>query len=95
MSLKRLIEGISSKVLTERLRRLEAEGIVFREHEPSVPPKVTYGLTEAGRVLDQAPRAFEQIAKRWGGTRRAAARAGVDQARALARRESGDGSLPD
>ncbi len=63
--LRRLVEGISSKVLTDRLRMLEAEGIVFRDYEPTVPPKVTYGLTDLGLELDQTLRAIENIAKRW------------------------------
>jgi len=64
--LKRLVEGISSKVLTDRLRMLEREAIVFRQYEPTVPPKVTYGLTERGRELDDALRSIETLAERWG-----------------------------
>jgi len=63
--LQRLVEGISSKVLTERLRMLEEKNVVYRDHEPTVPPKVTYGLTDLGRELDQTLRAIEDIAKRW------------------------------
>ena len=63
--LRRLVEGISSKVLTERLRTLEAEGIIFRHYEPTVPPKVTYGLTEEGRLVDSALRGMEDVAQRW------------------------------
>lgn len=63
--LRRLVDGISSKVLTDRLRMLETEGIVFRDYEPTVPPKVTYGLTERGAELDDALRSIETIAKRW------------------------------
>ncbi len=63
--LRRLVEGISSKVLTDRLRMLEEKNIVFRDYEPTVPPKVTYGLTDLGLELDQTLRAIENIAKRW------------------------------
>ena len=63
--LRRLVEGISSKVLTDRLRMLEKENIVFRDYEPTVPPKVTYGLTDLGNELDQTLHAIENIAKRW------------------------------
>lgn len=63
--LRRLVEGISSKVLTDRLRMLEGEKIVFRDYEPTIPPKVTYGLTDLGLELDQALRAIENVAKRW------------------------------
>ena len=63
--LRRLVEGISSKVLTDRLRMLEKENIIFRDYEPTIPPKVTYGLTDLGLELDQTLRAIENIAKRW------------------------------
>ena len=63
--LKRRIEGISTKVLTERLRKLEQEGILYRHYEPTVPPQVTYGLTARGQelvgVLDQ----LNDLALRW------------------------------
>ena len=63
--LRRLVDGISSKVLTDRLRMLEAEGVVFRDYEPTVPPKVTYGLTDLGRDVDGALSAMGHIARRW------------------------------
>ena len=63
--LQRLIEGISSKMLTERLRMLEAEGVVFRDYEPTIPPKVTYGLTDVGQQVDTALRAIEEVAQHW------------------------------
>jgi len=49
--LKRVITGISSKVLTTRLRKLERDGTVLRKVEPTSPPTVTYELTEHGREL--------------------------------------------
>lgn len=63
--LRRLIDGISSKVLTDRLRMLEGEGVVFRDYEPTVPPKVTYGLTGHGRELDEALRGMEAVSRHW------------------------------
>lgn len=63
--LKRQIEGISSKVLTERLRMLEEAEIIYRIYKPIIPPEVTYGLTERGQdlivVLDQ----LDTIAHKW------------------------------
>ncbi len=64
--LKRQIEGISSKVLTERLRMLEEAEVVYRTYEPTIPPQVTYGLTERAKedlivVLDQ----LDAIAHKW------------------------------
>ena len=65
--LRRQVEGISTKMLTERLRLLEREGIVDRHYEPTVPPQVTYSLTDrAGElvaILDQ----LNDLAQRWYG----------------------------
>jgi DNA-binding HxlR family transcriptional regulator len=49
--LRRSVGGISSKVLAERLRDLERDGIVYRTVYESVPPSVEYGLTSLGRSL--------------------------------------------
>jgi len=49
--LKRQIDGISQRMLTLTLRGLERDGLVSRTVEPSVPPRVTYALTELGESL--------------------------------------------
>jgi DNA-binding HxlR family transcriptional regulator len=49
--LKRDLSGISGKVLTTRLRKLERDGIVTRRVEPTSPPKVIYELTDLGKEL--------------------------------------------
>src|SRR5260370_13159502 len=43
--LRRKTTGISSRVLAERLRMLEARGFVYRKYEATIPASVTYGLT--------------------------------------------------
>ena len=45
------IEGLSKKVLNERLRKLVRFGILEKHAYPEVPPRVEYGLTEKGRAL--------------------------------------------
>ena len=63
--LKRQLAGISSKMLTERLRTLEAAEIIYRHHEPTVPPQVTYGLTEEGRELTTVLDQLNTLAQGW------------------------------
>ena len=46
--LKRDLEGISQKVLTDSLRSMEADGIITRTVYPEVPPRVEYALSEPG-----------------------------------------------
>ncbi|MCY9124276.1 winged helix-turn-helix transcriptional regulator, partial [Bacillus inaquosorum] len=49
--LKRLIPGITQRILTLQLRELEADGVVKRKVENTVPKKVEYSLTELGEKL--------------------------------------------
>src|SRR5215813_13852805 len=60
--LRRLIPGITEKMLVQQLRELEADGIVARRVYATVPPRVEYSLTKYGRSLD---RALEAICE-WG-----------------------------
>lgn len=66
-ALHREIKGISTKVLTERLRMLEAEGILYREYQPTIPPQVTYGLTERGQELMGIIEQLDALAQHWYG----------------------------
>ena len=55
------VAGISPRMLSERLRDLEAAGLIERRVIPSSPPKVEYRLTDRGRELGpiiDAPRAY-------------------------------------
>ena len=49
--LRRAVDGISHKMLTQNLRMLERNGLVERTVYPTVPPRVDYTLTEAGTAL--------------------------------------------
>jgi DNA-binding HxlR family transcriptional regulator len=49
--LERAIPSISQKMLTQQLRQMESDGIVWRVTHPEVPPRVEYGLTEWGQSL--------------------------------------------
>ncbi len=74
-ALKRKVPGISSKVLTERLRMLERAGVIYRDHKPTIPPQVSYGLTARGEDLGGVLNALDEIAQRWRSEEEAAARA--------------------
>ncbi|MEU3271325.1 helix-turn-helix domain-containing protein [Saccharomonospora sp. NPDC006951] len=51
---RRLVAGVTEKMLIQQLRELEADGIVHREVYHQVPPKVEYSLTELGSSLNDA-----------------------------------------
>jgi DNA-binding HxlR family transcriptional regulator len=63
--LKRVVRGISAKVLTERLRSLEEAGIVARHYTPTIPPQVSYSLTTRGQELNAVLDTLNVIALRW------------------------------
>ena len=63
--LRRTITGISPKVLTQRLRELETDDLVWREQTLTIPPQVTYGLTERGKRVHAVLRTFDAIAIEW------------------------------
>jgi DNA-binding HxlR family transcriptional regulator len=59
------IPGISDRVLTERLRELEAEGIVERLVDPGPPVRVSYRLTARGKALGPVMGAVDLWAADW------------------------------
>lgn len=61
------IPGLSDRLLSRRLRELEAEGLVERSVQEGTPPRVSYSLTEKGRALEPAIRELRGWAKRWNG----------------------------
>ncbi len=60
--LKKDLEGISQKVLTDSLRTLENDGIVIRTAYPEVPPRVEYSLSKLGESMRPILKAMED----WG-----------------------------
>lgn len=60
--LRKDLEGISQKVLTDSLRSMEDDGIITRTVYPEVPPRVEYALSELGESMRPIIKAMEQ----WG-----------------------------
>ncbi len=60
--LRRMIDGISQRMLTVTLRGLERDGLVTRTVYPTVPPRVDYALSPMGRTLLDTVRALVQWA---------------------------------
>ena len=60
--IKRMIDGISQRMLTLTLRGLERDGLVTRTVFPTIPPRVDYELTDLGRGLRQPVMALGQWA---------------------------------
>jgi DNA-binding HxlR family transcriptional regulator len=59
------VTGLSDRLLTERLRELESEGVVRRTVIAGPPVRVRYELTAAGRALEPVIEALSHWAERW------------------------------
>ena len=64
-ALKRAVPGISTRMLTERLRMLQGADVIWREQAETIPPAVTYGLTSRGNDLRSVLDALGEIAHNW------------------------------
>jgi DNA-binding HxlR family transcriptional regulator len=56
---------ISARLLSERLKEMENEGVVRRDVYPETPVRIEYSLTDKGRALEPVIRAIEQWSYRW------------------------------
>lgn len=63
--LAKAIPGLSDRLLSQRLRELEEEGLVQRDVEAGTPVRVTYSLTEVGDGLGPSIRELKAWARRW------------------------------
>jgi len=60
-----IIEGLSDRLLSERLKELESCGIVHRHVYPETPVRIEYVLTSKGRELEQVVEAIQKWADCW------------------------------
>jgi DNA-binding HxlR family transcriptional regulator len=63
--LRKAVPGLSDRLLSQRLRELEEEGLVEREVEAATPVRVTYSLTPVGEELGPSIRELKAWARRW------------------------------
>jgi DNA-binding HxlR family transcriptional regulator len=59
------IPGLSDRMLSERLKELESEGLIFRSVIPETPVRIEYHLTEKGRSLFSVVEAVAAWAEEW------------------------------
>lgn len=59
--MERRLEGITSTMLSRRLKQLEAEGILYKEIENTSPPSTTYSLTETGHEMSRILQEIEEL----------------------------------
>jgi DNA-binding HxlR family transcriptional regulator len=62
---KTLVPDLSDRLLSERLKELEGEGIVERRRSEGMPVRIEYSLTEKGRALEPAVRSLKVWARSW------------------------------
>jgi len=60
-----IVDGLSDRALSDRLRELESEGVVERIVYPQIPVRVEYRLTEKGRDLRPVVQAIHTWAETW------------------------------
>lgn len=60
------IPNMSARMLTERFKELEQEGIVIRKVYPETPVRIEYELTEKGKELSAAMDEIQKWAEKWG-----------------------------
>jgi DNA-binding HxlR family transcriptional regulator len=59
--LRKGLDGISQKVLTDSLRSMEEDGIITRTVYPEVPPRVEYALSELGKSMRPIIKSMEDF----------------------------------
>ncbi len=63
--LRAAVPGLSDRMLAERLRELQAEGIIDRDVHDETPVRIEYGLTAKGQQLQASIEALSEWAEKW------------------------------
>ena len=65
IELRKSLDGISQKVLTDSLRSMEEDGIITRTVYPEVPPRVEYALSELGESMRPIIKSMEDFGQHY------------------------------
>jgi DNA-binding HxlR family transcriptional regulator len=60
-----IIPNLSARMLTERFKELEEQGIILRKVYPEMPVRIEYELTEKGKELEKAMDEIQKWAEKW------------------------------
>lgn len=60
-----IIPSLSARMLTERFKELEEQGIILRKVYPEMPVRIEYELTEKGRDLEESMNEIQKWAEKW------------------------------
>lgn len=63
--IQEIIPNLSARMLTERFKELEEQGIVLRKVYPEMPVRIEYELTEKGRDLEKTMDEIQNWAEKW------------------------------
>lgn len=63
--IQEIIPGLSARMLTERFKELEEQGIITRKVYPEMPVRIEYELTQKGRELKEAMDEIQKWAEKW------------------------------
>jgi DNA-binding HxlR family transcriptional regulator len=64
-TLRRKVGKVSARVLTARLRGLEAKNFVYRHYKQTIPPEVTYGLTKRFEEIGTVFKQLDRLVRKW------------------------------
>ena len=63
--IQEIIPSLSARMLTERFKELEEQGIITRQVYPEMPVRIEYALTEKGKALEKAMDEIQKWAEMW------------------------------
>ncbi len=63
--MQKVIPSLSARMLTERIKDLEEQGIIIRDVYPEMPVRIEYSLTDKGKDLEKTMDEIQEWAEKW------------------------------